>query len=86
MSALLWLADARNHDAPLSALVLGGIALAYDDRLSDWDETVVVWASAEERGPDRGDGPACAIPLAHEAATPDLPRFPLHGVGTFLDL
>jgi hypothetical protein len=33
-----------------------GIALAFDDRLSDWDYAIVVWASAEEQGSEERPG------------------------------
>jgi hypothetical protein len=47
VSVQLWIADSRNHDLPLAAIAQIGIALASDDRLRDWDEAIVVWASQE---------------------------------------
>jgi hypothetical protein len=50
VSVPLWIAESRNHDLPLAAVAQVGTALAYDDRLSDWDDAIMVWASAEEQG------------------------------------
>jgi hypothetical protein len=47
VSVPLWTADSRNHDLPLAAMALVGIAFASDDRLCDWDEAIVVRASQE---------------------------------------
>jgi hypothetical protein len=52
VSVPLWIADFHNHDLPLAAMAQIGIALAYDDRLSDWDYAIVVWASIDEASTD----------------------------------
>jgi hypothetical protein len=48
----LGIAILLNYDQLLAAMALVGIGLAYDDRMSDLEDAIVVAASAEERGPE----------------------------------
>jgi hypothetical protein len=55
VSVPLWIADSRNHDLPFAAMGQVGTALAYDDRLGDWGDAIVVrgrvWGKARRSAP-----------------------------------